>query len=606
MSKLSKKEIQDLARTIVKEGDSVTMAKQTALSLDPASLTPGLILSGIQADYVIGDKLGSGQRGNTYLAKATNVHRLSNCGFDRIRDKQKVVIKTVNLSLEWPLVEVVDYVSRVNRSLLKELFVLAKLKKLECAAQVYDYNHFVSMLGDFPVRPMFIVQGFVPGITLDAFVQKKWGSGFSGIPEAIQWFHFASLIATNLIAIHQREVVHRDIWPRNIMIEETKNDKESHERIRVSFIDFGDAVLRHELAARDPIAHEHPYKAPERLNDWLWPTRRADIYAVGGVLYFLATGETPPRPVENKDELKRTVLADINRRNPGLLKQNLGVADVIARCLRADPTERIRDADDLLHEIEVFAAVDRNTSTGWGDGLQGAIRKIQEQVAFFSVGRENKVDVFAAMAAQDMRLLAHRLESMVHGVRDISGDHEEIVSGLTRYLSVLGRGDEYLAVSIPEFWSAQNLGINGRFLTMNKLIAERGVKIRRLFLVTKEEWDAWSTGQTSSSCNDKMGMTSFAEVANAHLEIQRTLHKDNMVDLRYLIVTDDVRTEYRKNDFHKGAWISGSSAVTILPVYKNKGGRIRTVRMRQYEGQTDVLRRDLSRLIDRGELLRPL
>lgn len=365
------------------------MAKQTPLFLDPSNLKPGLILSGIQADYVIANKLGSGQRGNTYVATATNLHHLSNCGFDRIKDKQKVVIKTINLSLDWPLVEVLDYVSRVNRSLLKELFVLAKLKKLECAAQVYDYNHFASMLGDFPVHPMFIVQGFVPGITLDAFVQKKWGSGFSGIQEATKWFHFASLIATNLVAVHQREVVHRDIWPPNIMIEETGN-KESDESIRLSFIDFGEAVLRHELAARDPIAHEHPYKAPERLNDWLWPTRRADIYAVGGVLYFLATGENPPRPIEDKDDLKRTVLTDINRRNPGLLKQNLGVADVIARCLRSDPTERIKDADDLLHEIEVFESVDRKSSTGWGEGLQSAIRKIQEQVAFFLRGKKTK------------------------------------------------------------------------------------------------------------------------------------------------------------------------------------------------------------------------
>lgn len=139
---------------------------------------------------------------------------------------------------------------------------------------------------------------------------------------------------------------------------------------------------------------------------------------------------------------------------------------------------------------------------------------------------------------------------------------------------------------------------------MNKLIAERGVKIRRLFLVTKEEWESWSTGQAKLTRNDKnMRMTTFAEVADAHLEIQKTLHKDNMVDLRYLIVTDDARTEYRKNDFHKGAWISGSSAVTILPVYKKLGGRIRTVRMRKYEGKTDIIRRDLSRLIDRGEVL---
>jgi hypothetical protein len=138
---------------------------------------------------------------------------------------------------------------------------------------------------------------------------------------------------------------------------------------------------------------------------------------------------------------------------------------------------------------------------------------------------------------------------------------------------------------------------------MMKLSGQRGVKIRRLCLGTNDEWDAWTTIQANQSPNDQNeNITTFGQVADAHLEIQRTLHKDKSIDLRYLIVTDDLRTEYRKNDLHKGAWISGSIAVTILPVY-DRQGRIRTVRVRKYGGTTDVLRREVSRLIDRGDVL---
>jgi serine/threonine protein kinase len=575
-----------------------------SLFVDPSNLETGTKLCGFQADYTIVKRLGAGQRGNTYHARVSRARPQPGLAFSKVADGVDVVIKTVKLSEEWPVVEILDYLSRVNRSLQKELLVLAKLKGLPCAAQIYDYGHLATRIENYPVSPMFIVQSFVSGETLDKYALSRWGWGheekvFSGIPNRAEWFRLASLIATNLIAVHQREVVHRDIWPPNIMVKAGARNGP-----KLSFIDFGDAVLRHELAARDALAHGHAYKSPERTNDWLWPTRRADIYAVGGVLYYLATGNPPPMPIADKDEMKTRIVEEMKLRNQNLLAGNPGIADIIARCLRYDPTERIPDADHLLHEIETFQDVDRPRSNGHAVGLKTSLTKVEAQVRKLSPKKNNAVDLFAAMAAQDLSLLAHRLESMTNGVRDISGDHDEIVSGLTRYLSMLKPGDQYLAVTIPDFWSPQNLGINGRFLTMNRLIAERGVVIKRLFLVTQEEWDARSAPRGGAADRDpNHRVTLFRDVAAAHLKVRTQLPDPKQIDLRYLIVPEDMRTEFLKNDFHKGVWISGGSAVTILPVYKNKGRRIRTVRMRKYEGKAEVIQRELMRLIERGKVL---
>ena len=76
---------------------------------------------------------------------------------------------------------------------------------------------------------------------------------------------------------------------------------------------------------------------------------------------------------------------------------------------------------------------------------------------------------------------------MQRGLYEIAGDHEEIASGLTQFLSLLRKGDQYLTVTIPSFWHPQNLGINGRFLSMNRLSAQRQVVVKRIFLLTKED-----------------------------------------------------------------------------------------------------------------------
>ena len=95
--------------------------------------------------------------------------------------------------------------------------------------------------------------------------------------------------------------------------------------------------------------------------------------------------------------------------------------------------------------------------------------------------------LFLEMAKRRLDLLHRAIVDMGKGVHDMFGDHEDIVSGMTSLMSSLGPGDEYLTISIPLFWTQRNMGVDGRFLSMNKVAATRGATIRRVFLITEKD-----------------------------------------------------------------------------------------------------------------------
>ncbi len=135
--------------------------------------------------------------------------------------------------------------------------------------------------------------------------------------------------------VHRRGIIHRDIKPRNILIDEAGEPR---------LIDFGLARLRHAWSDRpDPTwGGTLAYMAPEQArleHDRIGP--RSDVFGLGAVLYFLLTGQ-PPFVGETTDEVwDRAKRCEFEKDALRLAKVPRRLGRICLTALAADPAGAI-------------------------------------------------------------------------------------------------------------------------------------------------------------------------------------------------------------------------------------------------------------------------
>ena len=153
-------------------------------------------------------------------------------------------------------------------------------------------------------------------------------------------------VCSALAYAHEHGVIHRDIKPENIMLLENGD---------IKIFDFGIALLKEERhrtwrGFSSPIGTPD-YMAPERLLGERGDGR-ADIYAVGVVLYELLCGRTP---FEEKDGFA-IITRHISHDPPNILQFNPmlspALATVVMRAIRRDPDKRYVCIQDLLYDLQ--------------------------------------------------------------------------------------------------------------------------------------------------------------------------------------------------------------------------------------------------------------
>jgi hypothetical protein len=150
---------------------------------------------------------------------------------------------------------------------------------------------------------------------------------------------WASQILRGLEAMHAQGLVHRDLKPANILLDE-------HGTLKVT--DLGIAQDSHRAGSlrtrHDANLGTAEYMAPEQIQSAAAVDARADVYAVGVILYQLVTGRVPFEGGEfevKAGHVQRSPdMAPVRARAPGL-------APVIACALAKDPDARFASASDF-------------------------------------------------------------------------------------------------------------------------------------------------------------------------------------------------------------------------------------------------------------------
>lgn len=168
----------------------------------------------------------------------------------------------------------------------------------------------------------YLVLEYVEGQSLKSMVER-----FGPQPEknVIEW---AIDTCGTLAYLHglSPPVVHRDITPDNLMLQESG---------RIKLVDFN-VAYQVDSSATATVVGKHAYIPAEQFRGK--PTPQSDIYALGCSMFFLLTGQEPePITVAHPHELNKSVSAEIDR--------------IVAKATQSALKDRFQTVDELADAI---------------------------------------------------------------------------------------------------------------------------------------------------------------------------------------------------------------------------------------------------------------
>jgi tetratricopeptide (TPR) repeat protein/tRNA A-37 threonylcarbamoyl transferase component Bud32 len=258
-------------------GEAPAAVPGPTASFRVADLPPDPVIGTIIAGrYKLRQEIGEGGMGSVYLAEQMQPV------------KRHVALKLIKPGMD----------SRT---------VLARFESERQALALMDHPNIARVLDAGATddgRPFFVME-LVKGIPLTDYCDQHR----LGLPERLALFR---QICSAVQHAHQKGIIHRDLKPRNILVE-------SHDGHPVpKVIDFGLAKATSGLqlteqslfTAFGTVAGTPLYMAPEQASfNALDIDTRADIYALGVILYELLTGSTPIR----RETIKQAALDEILR-----------------------------------------------------------------------------------------------------------------------------------------------------------------------------------------------------------------------------------------------------------------------------------------------------
>ncbi len=269
-------------------------------------------------DYELFEELGKGGMGVVYRARQRKANRI------------------VALKLIRP--DRLSGLSEVSRAKIVERF----RKEAQAAARLqHDNLVTVFEVGEIDGCHYFSMQ-YVEGGSLADKLR-------TGPLDNQQAAAFIEPICRAVHAAHLVGVLHRDIKPQNIMIENSTN--------RPRIADFGLAKLADEedgLTKSGETMGTPPYMPPEQFGDAANCTAAADIYSLGASLYHSLSGRPPFQAASSIATMRQVLDQDPVSLRTLNAAVDVDLDTICMKCLEKEPTRRYGSAADLADDLQRY------------------------------------------------------------------------------------------------------------------------------------------------------------------------------------------------------------------------------------------------------------
>jgi len=302
-----------LKEMVSKKETSQVSAQQETLKPGQSKETDKQFVGKMFGRYKLTRQLGQGAMGAVFLARDTHLER--------------------DVALKTPTISITD----------REEFLERFKREAQAAAHLKHPNICpVHDFGEVDGVP-FITMGLINGHPLSRLVIKE--------NKDQRWI--ATIVRTIAHALkhaHEQGVVHRDLKPGNILVE---NDGTPY------ITDFGlacrvDQEDQSRLTQEGAIMGTPSYMSPEQAMGISSVTTAVDIYALGAIMYELLTGVPPYRgetALETILQIREGIIEPPSKKNSSL---DYELELICLKCLQRDPEQRYETALSFVSDLEAW------------------------------------------------------------------------------------------------------------------------------------------------------------------------------------------------------------------------------------------------------------
>lgn len=266
-------------------------------------------------------------------------------------------------------------------------------------------------------------------IAMEYFPGKDLSRRYKGSPAPVEKTIYAGMqVAAALEAAHADKILHRDIKPQNVIVNEEGLAKVCDFGLAKAFgnPDNSSITTEHHLIG-SPY-----YMAPESLKGSKAITPRTDIYGVGAVLYFSLTGR-PPYEGNTVVEVLRRLGKGFPP--PSAFREDVppDLEDIILKCMAAEPEERYETAEalrDALENLDLAVEAEEDEEDQQEEGGEAAAERKKEKTTVIPLETE-------AGDGGSRKPAFLRIFGLRHGCKEMPLEDQDYLIGRTREADIL-------------------------------------------------------------------------------------------------------------------------------------------------------------------------